>query len=480
MIIVGTSDVIHLMTKYVDELRFGKSQRDALRITLKEIGLATFLTSATTAIGFATLLTSRVGPIRDFGVNAGIGVLVAYITVITFTMALLTLFNQDQIMRTEGTVENWDKWLLRLNVWVKNNTRIIAWGTTAAVIISLIGISMVNTNYSIIGNMPRGAKITSDLQFYESEFTGFRPFELAVFAQPGYKVTDFKVLQEMDKIENAMRAEPALRAISSQTALVKSVNQAMTGGTPEDYRLPEDEAAFAKIAPMLARAPSSASAVLVNKNGDKARISSRALDIGSDSIRNMAARIANFGKTELDTSVIKVQETGTGLLLDKNSVYVRESLLWGLGGAVLLISFLMALLFRDWKMLFVALVPNILPLLLAGALLGFLGIDLEAGIAIVFAIIFGIAVDDSIHFLAKYRLVRGRGIGQDEAIATTFRESGKAIILTSLILFFGFLSLLFSVHPPSVAIGLLISVTLASAVLADLLIIPVMLRWLVK
>ncbi len=480
MVIVGTSDVIHLMTKYVDELRFGKSQRDALRITLKEIGLATFLTSATTAIGFATLLTSRVQPIRDFGINAGIGVLVAYVTVVTFTMALLTLFKQDQIMQTEGTVEKWDSWLLRLNVWVKNNTRIISLGSMAAVIICMIGISMINTNYSIIGNMPRGAKITSDFQFFEQKFTGFRPFEFAVFVQPGYKASDFKVLREMDIVEDAMRAEPALRAITSQTALVKSVNQAMTGGTASDYQLPKDQAAFDKISPMLARAPASATAVLVNKSGDKARITSRSLDIGSDSIRNMANRISAFAKTNVDSSIIKVQETGTGLLLDKNSVYVRESLLWGLGGAVLLISFLMALLFRDWKMLFVALVPNTVPLLLAGALLGFLGIDLEAGISIVFAVIFGIAVDDSIHFLAKYRLVRGRGVAQDEAIAVTFRESGKAIILTSVILFFGFLVLLFSVHPPSVAVGLLISVTLASAVLADLLIIPVLLRWLVK
>jgi len=480
MVIVGTSDVIHLMTKYVDELRFGKSQRDALRITLKEIGLATFLTSATTAIGFATLLTSKVQPIRDFGINAGIGVLVAYVTVVTFTMALLTLFKQDQIMQTEGTVEKWDAWLLRLNEWVRQNTRKIAWGSVVSVGICLLGISMINTNYSIIGNMPKGAKITSDFQFFESKFTGFRPFELAVFVQPGYTASDFEVLVEMDKVENAMRKEPALRAITSQTALVKSVNQAMTGGQASDYRLPKDTAAFRKIAPLLARAPASASAVLVNKTGDKTRITSRSLDIGSDSIRNMADRLTAFAKTNVDTTIIKIQETGTGLLLDKNSVYVRESLLWGLGGAVLLISLLMAALFRDWKMLFVALVPNMVPLLLAGALLGFLGIDLEAGISIVFAVIFGIAVDDSIHFLAKYRLVRGRGVAQDEAIAITFRESGKAIILTSVILFFGFLVLLFSVHPPSVAVGLLISVTLASAVLADLLIIPVLLRWLVK
>ena len=480
MVIVGTSDVVHLMTKYVDELRAGKPKPEALRTTLKEIGLATFLTSATTAIGFATLLTSRVQPIRDFGLNAGLGVLVAYVTVVTFTMALLTLFDRDQIMRTQGTVERWDRGLLRLNEWVRRCGARIAWGTAIALVLCGVGIAQISTNYQIIDNMPRGAKITEDFKFFERKFTGFRPFELAVFVQPGYAATDYAVLREMDKVEQRMQREPVLRAVTSQTALVKSVNQALEGGGQQAYRLPENDSAFAKLVPLLSRAPAAATAVLVNRAGDKARITSRVLDVGSDSIRAMADRVVAFAKTELDSSVIKVQETGTGLLLDKNSVYVRESLLWGLGGAVLLIGLLMAALFRDWKMLFVALVPNVVPLLIAGALLGYLGIDLEAGISIIFAVIFGIAVDDSIHFLAKYRLVRGRGASLEDAMAVTFRESGKAIILTSIILFFGFLVMLFSVHPPSVTVGLLIAVTLASAVVADLLMIPVLLRWVEK
>ena len=473
MVIVGTSDVVHLMTKYVDELRKGQPRAGALRTTIREIGLATLLTSATTAIGFGTLLTSRVGPIRDFGLNAGIGVLVAYVTVITFTMALLTLFTQDQVMRTRGTVERWDRGLGRLNDWVRTHPRAIGLGALAAVVVCLLGISRVTTNYQITDQLPRGERITADFAFFERKFTGFRPFELAVFAQAPYRVADLPVLREIERVEDRMRAEPALRAVASQTALVKSVNEALTG----NYALPADSAAYAKLAPLLARAPAAATAILVNEAGDKARVTSRVLDIGSDSIRAVADRVVAFAEAELDPAVVTVRETGTGLLLDKNSVYVRESLLWGLGGAVALVSLLMAVLFRDARVLLVALVPNAAPLLLAGALLGFLGIELEAGVAIVFAVIFGIAVDDSIHFLAKYRLVRGRGASVEAAMATTFRESGKAIILTSVILFFGFLVMLFSIHPPSVTVGLLISVTLASAVVADLLLIPVLLRW---
>jgi len=153
-------------------------------------------------------------------------------------------------------------------------------------------------------------------------------------------------------------------------------------------------------------------------------------------------------------------------------------LLQGLGVAVLLVSLLMAFLFRNWRMLIISLVPNLVPLLLAGALLGYLGIELEAGVSIIFAVVFGIAVDDTIHFLSKYKLARSKGKSIEESLQITFVETGKAICLTTVILFFGFLVLLFSIHPPSVTIGLLISLTLVSALIGDLMLIPLLIRWL--
>ena len=144
-----------------------------------------------------------------------------------------------------------------------------------------------------------------------------------------------------------------------------------------------------------------------------------------------------------------------------------------------MISLFMALLYKNLKIIIIALIPNILPLIIAGALLGYLQIPLEAGVAIVFAIIFGIAVDDTIHLLSKFKLLKDRKYTTDEAIKVTLLETGKAVCLTSVILFFGFLILLFSSSPPAVTIGLLISTTLFSALFCDLLIIPIMLRkWL--
>ena len=168
------------------------------------------------------------------------------------------------------------------------------------------------------------------------------------------------------------------------------------------------------------------------------------------------------------------------MLLDKNTFYVRESLLKGLGFAVIIVSIIMVILFQNIKMLLVSLIPNIVPLIISAALIGFVGIELEAGLSIVFAIAFGIAVDDTIHFLSKFKIERSKGKSINDAIEVTFKETGKAIVLTTIILFIGFLVMFFSLHPPSRSIGLLISATLVSALLADLYIIPGLIRTFFK
>jgi uncharacterized protein len=478
MIIVGTSDVIHIMSKYVDELRKGRKTEKAIVITIKEIGLATLMTSVTTAIGFATLLSSKVGPIRDFGINAAIGVLIAYLTVIFFTTAVLSWFRADQIIKLGRGQAFWEKSMSWTYEFTRRHPVRIALGSALVLLVTFWGISRITTNYSIINNMPIGKQITEDFRFFERELTGFRPLEFAVYAQNGYKASDFEVVSEIAKVEDYLHQSPVVQAVGSITAVYKSINQMMRNNNPDAYRLPEDKAEFERYRRLAAQVPNANLNVLLSKDETKARITSRIKDLGADTIKQFGNRLDAWVLANTDTAVVKFQRTGTGLIIDKNAEYVRRNLLEGLGMAILLVSILMALLFRNFKMLIISLVPNIFPLLLAGALLGFLGIELEAGVSIVFAVIFGIAVDDSIHFLAKYKLVRSRGNSVEDSLRTTFLETGKAITLTTVILFFGFLVMLFSIHPPSVTIGLLISLTLFSALFSDLLLMPVLIRWL--
>ncbi|HRD79464.1 MAG TPA: MMPL family transporter [Saprospiraceae bacterium] len=476
MIIVSTSDVVHILSKYQDELLKGYDRKTAITTTIKEIGLATFMTSATTAVGFLSLFTSRIVPIREFGVNAAVGVMLAFVTVIVFTTTLLTWFDANQISRLGKGQENWNKLLNRIYLFTVQKQRSIVWGTLVVIAVSIAGISMVTTNYDIVNNLPRGKKITEDFLFFEREMAGFRPVEFAVFVQKGYQADDYAVLRQLDTVEQYLRSFPDIHAVNSITTVYKSIHRMKANNDPAAYRLPPDEEQHESYRRLASKIPKSGADILISKDGTKARITSRVKDCGADSIKRIYNQIDQYIASHTDPNVVKFRRTGTGIIIDKNAAYVRSSLFQGLLMSILIIGGLMGLIFKNLRMLLISMVPNVIPLLIAGALMGFFDIELEAGVSIIFTVVFGIAVDDSIHFLSRYRLLMGKGIPREQAIHATMMETGKPIVQTTILLFFGFLVLLFSISPPSVAIGIIISATLFSALVIDLLLLPLLLR----
>ena len=477
MIIVATSDVVHVMSKYTDELHSGKNKKEAIHTTLREIGMSIFLTSSTTAIGFLSLTTSRLAPIKSFGINAAMGVMVAYITVIIFTTTILTLFSKEQIIKLRDKPIFWISWMEWVNEKTKTHARSIVASIVLLVVICLVGISQITTNTSFRNILPNNAKVTDDFLFFEKEMSGFRPFEIAITLQGDYDVDDFEVLQQIDQLENYYKKIPAIKNMTSITGFYKSINKAYNGNKKEAFTLPKNEKQFKKYRKLAKRmAKGSNFGILVSKDKKHTRISGRVLDIGADSINVIRAKSQQWADKNLDAAIVKTRTTGTGVIIDKNSDYIRNSLLKGLLLALLVISVIIAFIFKNLKMLIISLIPNVIPMLIAAAIIGYWAIPFEAGAAIVFAIIFGIAIDDTIHLLSKFKLTIDKGIDTEEAIRITLVETGKAICFTTIILFFGFLSLYLSSSPPAFRIGMLMSSTLISAFVCDILIIPIMLR----
>ena len=481
MVIIGTSDVIHMMSKYIDEVRRGHSQNDAILMTMKEIGLATFMTAITTAVGFATLVTSRIGPIQQFGINAALGVMVAYFTVLLFTTAVLSYFSADDLILLRGNestrIEKMMEWVYRVT---KEKSRQIALIAVGILLVCVYGISKIQTNYDIKSQMPIGLKLTEDFSYFEKVFAGFRPLEYAVFAQNGRRADDFEVMTEINKVENRIRENPAIRAISSPTMIYKSLNMMSNGNRSEAYKMPEDSTQYVEYQSLAEKLPKSSANILLSKDGTKARISTRILDLGADTVMAVGDRINDWIATNTDSAVVKFKRTGTGYIIDKNAIYVRGDLLEGIAWEVSLIALLMGLMLRNFRMIVIFLIPNLFPLIFAGALVGYLGVSLDAGISMIFTVVFGIAIDDTIHFLSSFKINQSKGLTVDEALRTTLLETGKPVVITTVILFFGFLVMIFSIHPPSVTVGKLIAVTLVSALMSDLFINPILIRWWIK
>lgn len=480
MLIVGTSDVIHVTDSFIRKIQSGKNRYAAIRSSLKEVGLTTLLTSVTTAIGFTTLLSSRLVSIQEFGINAAIGVLVAYITVIFFTGSLLITIPEKRLLGRKSISKRWVNYLLEINAFTKKNPRSILFGTAVFTGLCLWGISLISTNYEFKRTLPNRSEIASDFEFFQANYAGFRPLEVAVMAQGDYSVLDFPVVLEIEKLMGHLKTYPSIGNLQSSNLPFKIVHKANNLNKSEFLTLPEKASTFESYKRDVQRLARKQLERFVNTNKTMARINGKLQDIGTDSLKLVYQEIERFAITQLDTSKIKVKVTGKSMLLDKNSEYIRASLLEGLFYGLLLIGVIMVLVFRNFKMFIISLIPNILPILFAGSVLGFLNIPLEASLSVVFAIVFGIAVDDTIHFLGKYKLGITQRLTQEESLDKTFAHTGRALVITTIILFFGFMVMLFSIHQPSITIGLIISVTLVTALILDLLLLPVLIRKMLK
>ena len=482
ILIVGVSDVIHITSKYITEVKSGKAKGEAIESTLRSIGLATFLTSATTAIGFCSLFTSKVVPIRIFGLAAAVGIMITFLVVIFLTLALFTYIPPTKLKNLDFGDSFFTEQLKKLYHFTLRKGRAISVGFIGFLAICFWGISTINTDLDIATGLPRGEKLTDDFYFFEKHYSGFRPYEILLEAKGDYSLDDYEILVMINSIVEAMHKEEDLSTTLSILDVYKQFNYGKNlRNSFDDYALP-DSMSYSSFQALKADLPptSFTRIGLVSEDGKVGRISSTVKDLGTSDINKINIRLQQHFAEHVDPNKLSVQITGTGTLIDQNNAYLRQNLLFGLSGAVLIIGLVMAVLFKNWKFLVISIIPNVFPLVFGAAVMGVLQISLDATTSMIFAISFGIAVDDTIHFLSKLRLELAKSQNLENAIYHTTLETGRPIIVTSIILFFGFLVMLFAKAPGMMYVGLLVSLTLFSAVFADLFLIPILCRSILK
>jgi predicted RND superfamily exporter protein len=483
MFVVGMSDVIHLTTRYLHEVKAGKRPGPAMRDSIKEIGFAIFLTSLTTAIGFASLLVSRVPPIRDFGLYAAAGVIFAYaITVVILPYALLLI--KPEAFTKVPSLENQPFWKTILGGFYRftlEKPRQIVQGSILVLGLCIYLIFQIPLNTYLIEDIGANDPVRISMEFFEERSYGMRPFEVGLHAKNGARISDQTVLVQIEKIQNFLSAQSDFSPFLSPATVVAEANY-LDHFNQERYRkVPDEQEAIDDLLAFLElNGGGDILYSMMTKDGLHARISGRGPDIGTDSIESIFRALDDFMAAEVDTSLISYRPTGHAYLTERNLQYVRSSLMWGLTIAFIVIGILMGLLFRSWKMMLISMFPNVIPLILTGGVMGLFGITLTASISIIFAISFGIAVDDTIHFLTRYRMERRQGKSVEESIQTTIVETGKAMMLTSFILVGGFVILLASDFGGTYGVGLFTGLTVLFALLSDFLLLPILLRWVEK
>ena len=474
MFVVAMSDVIHLVSRYMDALREEHSKFEAIKTTIKEVGFSTFLTSVTTSVGFFSLYFINVQPVKMFGLIIGIGVLLAFFLSILMLPILFYYFPSPKII-TKKKESIWYKYLPIFFEWILSHKKMVWVGSAIFISVAIYGMTLLTSDNLIMDDIKDSDPIKKDFGYFDEHYGGYRPFELAItMKDTSVNVWNHSVLKEIEEVENYLEDTFGLELKISLVQSLKVLNRSSNLGNKEHFVLPikkRDTKRFRKILRMTDQGR--LLKLFLDSTETVTRIQGTIPDKGNNFVTAKTNRFKDFVKKQ-DFEFIDVRVTGSAYLLDKNIRYLSNSLIYGLLVSIGIVSIIMGLVFKSMRMVIISIIPNTIPLIFIAAVMGFLGIEVKTSTSIIFTIAFGIAVDDTIHLLGKFKFELMKGKSVRDALKHSFVVTGKAMILTTLVLCSGFLLLLFSTFMGTFNMGLLLSMTLFIALILDLTLLPLL------
>lgn len=481
MFVVAMSDVIHLISRYLDAFRTGIGKYASIQLAVKEVGMATFLTSLTTAIGFFTLQFVSVQPLQVFGIVTGAGVLIAFALTFVLLPILFYYLPSPKFILKSNPDFFWRKRLAAWFVWVIRSKKTILVSSVLVVGISVYFTSKIEVNNYLMDELKPTEPIKQDFNFLDKNFGGIRPLEVVFELKDGEDLWSAQSLTDMQKVATYLRDSLGVEIRSSLPLAVSVANRTLHSGDSVFCRIPSKKSDLRKIRRGLKGAQKGAIyRLMVDSTESVIRMNGVMPDLGSKKYRDFQSRFAGFVEQEMDANKWKVHLTGTAHLFDKNIAYLSVSMIKGLSLSILIVALIMGLVYRSFRMVVLSIIPNLLPLICISGIMGFFDIELKTSIAIIFTIAFGIAVDDTIHFLGKFKYELLKGSSKMYALKRSYITTGKAMILTTLILCAGFLLLMLSSFQGTFLMGVLLCFTLLMALLADLTLLPILLMLFYK
>jgi len=483
IIVIGMPNCIFLINKYQHELNKHGDKSLALQKVITKIGNVTLMTNVTTASGFATFITTDSKLLNEFGLVASLSILSIFILCLLIIPIVYSFLPKPDEKHLEHQNKKWINNLLNWMVSVVKTKRIEVYIISVMLLaLSIIGIYKIEISGSFIDDMPRNTEFFDDILYYEKEFNGILPLEIYIDSKRKKSITKLSTIKKMEIVENLITKFPELSRPISVVSLVKYSKQAFYNGNPKYYQVPtSQENSF-----ILSYAKNSTSDVdllnnFVDSTGQYTRITTFMKDMKIERMERIEEELNAEIEKVMPSDRFEVFLTGKAYLFQKGTYFLVENLVWSLGLAVVLISLFMAYLFRNFRMIIISLIPNLLPLLITAGLMGYIGIPIKPSTILIFSIAFGISVDDTIHFLAKYRQELQENKWQvKKSVYNSVRETGLSMFYTSIVLFFGFSVFIVSNFGGTVALGSLVSGTLLLAMLSNLLLLPSLLLTLDK
>jgi len=559
MIVIGVPNCIYLLNKYHSEYKKHGNKIKALSRVIVKVGNATFLTNATTALGFATFIFTHSDILKHFGVVASLNILAIFVISLVTIPTVFSFLPEPKSRHVRHLDRKWVFGAVnRLVRIITHHRRPVYITTIVLILVGFYGISRMHTTGNVVDDLPDTDKVLEDLRWFETNFNGVMPFEMIVDLRKDGQALRPNNLKKLEELQNLLAQYPQFSRALSIVDAVKFGKQAFYGGDPARYSLMDrQEQSFigpyfksdynaggiertfldstrrrtritAQVAdigtnemaellaelrpridsivnPNAAAVDSSFAAVTASKGSDydaffeayPAYVQPAYDRLTADGILDDAAcndpaaclsahtngsEVGSALRSAIDDSRSRVILTGTSIVFLEGTSYMVNNLFISLALAILVIAAIMALLFRSARMVFISLLPNMIPLIFTAAVMGYFQIPIKPSTILVFSIAFGISVDDTIHFLAKYRQeLKMHGWNIRESVLLAVRETGVSMMYTSIVLFFGFGMFALSGFEGTRALGVLVSLTLLVAMFSNLVLLPSLLlgfeRW---
>jgi len=479
IVVIGIPNSVYLLNKYHQEFAGHGDHHKALRQIIRKIGIITLITNVTTAIGFLVLISTQIPILVEFGVIAGINILATFVVSIILLPGIFSyvsppsnrhLRHMDFPLLT-STLES----IIKL---VQHRRPLVFATTFLLILISVYGLTKIKAISYLVDDLPESTDVMQDLRFFESNFNGIMPLELVVDTGVKNGVRNPRNLDKIGQFEDFLDSIEYISQPISVVSFIKAAKQAYYNDIASFYELPSS-----RERPIILRylegnaEQEELSRSFVDSTGQIIRVSLKVADVGSNKMDSLVNEVVRpkieefFGDSKMEAEI-----TGTTYLFIKGNKFLIENLITSMIIAFFIIAIIMAVLFKKGKMIVISLIPNLIPLLITGAIMGYFGIPLKPSTALVFSIAFGISVDDSIHFLGKYRQEMARTSNDTvTSVMISIRETGSSMIYTSIILFFGFVIFSFSQFGGTIALGKLTSITLLIAMLTNVIVLPALL-----
>ncbi|MFQ5902437.1 MAG: MMPL family transporter [Candidatus Binatia bacterium] len=477
LIAVGSTEDTHIIAEYFQALKEGRPKRDAIHHAMQSVALPIFLTSLTTILGFGSIAINKITILKQFGIVSAFGLFANFLITLMVVPTILNILGAPRRPRektTEGKTKSdfLDNLLHRMGGINLHNKRAVGIITVVLTLISLAGISMIVLNNDFISFFKKSSFIRVRTDDAHDRLAGMLNFYTVIETHRENGLKEPAVLKQVADLQSFINTVEGVDKTTSLADYVKVMNREMNNGDKKFEAVPDNEQLIAQYILLMDQ---SQIGKYTNYNYATGNIFVRHNISSSWELSRVLEGIKKYAAENM-TRDLAVKFTGEGILINSAADSMAAGQVYSLSIALTTIFIIMTILFTSFKAGFLSLIPNSIPIILNFGLMGWFGIPLNAGTCMVAAIALGIAVDDTVHMMVRYnREMKVSGEQSENVLYNCLQGEGRPIIFTSIALFFGFGILVFSNFNPDIQFGYLAALVMVYALLADLLLTPVLL-----